>query len=127
MPFTDFLKKKDNKPKEKPLTEEKVSPKKDPTNRLKKSDAFKILKEPHISEKSTMLTENNRYTFKVYSNTNKKQIKRAVEDVYRVKVLDVKIINIPSKKRRLGRIEGVRSGHKKAVVRIKEGQKIEII
>lgn len=87
----------------------------------------KVLKEPHITEKATNLAEKNQYTFKVFPDSNKKEIKKAVEDLYEVDVTKVRIINVPPKKRRLGRIEGFRSGFKKAIVTIKEGQKIEVM
>lgn len=80
---------------------------------------------PHITEKATDLTEKNQYVFKIGQKVNKKEVKKAVEDLYKVKVLDVKIINIPAKKRRIGRTSGWKKGYKKAIVRLKEGQKIE--
>ena len=58
---------------------------------------------------------------------NKDEIKNAVEGIYKVDVLSVNIIKIPAKKRRLGRTEGFRRAYRKAVVKIKEGQKIEIL
>ncbi len=94
---------------------------------IKKSEAFKILKEPHISEKSTELAKENKYIFKVFPKANKKQIKKAIENVYNVSVLKVGIVNIPSKKRRLGVIEGKKGGYKKAIVKIKKGQTIELL
>ncbi|MEK7061727.1 MAG: 50S ribosomal protein L23 [Patescibacteria group bacterium] len=95
----------------------------------KKTVAFSydIIKEPHISEKATMLSESNQYIFKVYSNTNKIDIKKAVAGVYGVDVLSVNIIKIPKKKRRLGKVQGFKSGYVKAIVKIKDGQKIEIL
>lgn len=87
----------------------------------------KILKSPHITEKATELAKKNQYVFKVYPQANKNEIKKAIEELYNVDVLDVKIINIPKKRRRLGRISGWRKGYKKAIVKIKEGQKIEIL
>ena len=89
--------------------------------------SYDIIKEPHISEKATILSEDNRYIFKVYSNANKMDIKKAVEGIYGVDVLSVNIIKIPKKKRRLGKITGFKSGFTKAIVKIKEGQKIEIL
>jgi len=86
-----------------------------------------ILKTPHISEKSTELTGRNQYVFKVFSRANKTEIKKAIENLYKVKVISVKIIKVPAKKRRLGRITGWRKGYKKAIVKIKEGQKIEVL
>lgn len=81
---------------------------------------------PHITEKATNLTEKNQYVFKIDKKANKKEIKKAVEYLYKVKVLDVKIINVPAKRRQVGRISGWKKGYKKAIVRVKEGQKIEV-
>jgi len=89
--------------------------------------AYRALKEPHITEKSTYLAGKNQYIFKVWPKTNKIEVKKAIEDVFGVDVLGVKIINVPKKKRRLGRIEGFRKGYKKAIVRLKKGQKIEVL
>jgi len=88
--------------------------------------SYNIVKEPHISEKATNLTEKNKYTFKVYTNSNKQEIKKSVEGIYGVNVLDVNIIKAPHKKRRLGRTEGFKKAFKKALVTIRPGQKIEI-
>lgn len=89
--------------------------------------AYRILKEPHVTEKATDLTKVNQYVFKVYPAANKTEIKRAVEDIYGVNVDSVQIVNIPPKKRRLGKTQGWSSGYKKAVIRLREGQKIEIL
>ena len=89
--------------------------------------AYRFLKSPHITEKATTLSEANQYIFKVWPRANKTEIKKSVESIYKVNAVAVKIINVSSKKRRLGRTEGVRKGYKKAIVKIKEGQKIEIL
>lgn len=91
------------------------------------ADPEKILIAPHITEKATELAKENQYVFKVYPEANKTEIKKAIENLYGVDVLDVKIIKIPKKRRRLGRISGWRKGYKKAIVKIKEGQKIEVM
>ena len=88
--------------------------------------SYNIVKEPHISEKATYMADDDKYVFKVYSNANKPEIKKAVEGIYGVNVLAVNVIRIPKKKRRLGRTEGFRKAYSKAIVTIKEGQKIEI-
>ncbi len=90
-------------------------------------DVSKILKIPQTTEKATNLAEKNQYVFKVYPKTNKVEIKKAIENLYGVDVISVKIISVPRKKRKLGRISGWRKGYKKAIVRIKEGQKIEVL
>jgi len=89
--------------------------------------AYRILRSPQITEKSTALAEKNQYVFKVYPKTNKIEIKTAIEDLYNVDVLSVRIIKVRPKRRRLGRISGWRAGYKKAVVKIKAGQKIEVM
>ena len=89
--------------------------------------SYEAVKQPHISEKATGLMEQNQYIFKVLSSANKLDIKKAVEGIYGVNVLSVNKIKIPAKKRRLGRHEGWRKSYQKAIVKIKEGQKIEIL
>jgi len=93
----------------------------------KKTTAWNVLRFPHISEKATKLAKENQYVFNVYKQANKTEIKKAIEGLYGVDVLSVKVINIPKRRRRLGRITGWRKGYKKAIVKIKKGQKIEII
>ena len=90
-------------------------------------EAYRILKSPHITEKATDLVKKNQYVFKVWPRANKTQIGRAIESVFGVDVESVKIIRIPRKRRRLGRIEGFKKGYKKAIVKIKKGQKIEVL
>lgn len=90
-------------------------------------EAYRVLKRPHVTEKATDLVSKNQYIFEIYPGINKNQVKKAVEDVYGVDVVEVNIINIPKKRRRLGRIEGWKKGYKKAVVKIKGGQKIELL
>lgn len=89
--------------------------------------AWQILKEPHISEKTADLVKQNQYVFKVWPRAEKPEIKRAIENLYGVEVKGVRIIKIPRKKRRLGRISGWRKGYKKAIIKVKEGQKIEVL
>lgn len=89
--------------------------------------AYSALKSPHVTEKATDLIKKNQYIFKVLSDTNKERIKRAVEEVYKVDVLAVKIINVRRKRRKLGKTEGWKQGYKKAIVQIKKGQKIELL
>jgi len=89
--------------------------------------ASRVLAAPHVTEKATELISKNQYVFKVFQKANKIEIKKAIEEIYGVDVLKVRIIRIPRKPRRMGRISGWRKGYKKAIVKIKEGQKIEIL
>jgi len=88
--------------------------------------ASRFLLEPWITEKSHQEMAQNKYIFKVSKNSNKISIKRSVEDLYKVTVLDVNVVNIHPKKRIYGRAKGFKSGFKKAIVKLKEGDKIEI-
>ncbi len=88
---------------------------------------YSILIKPHVSEKATDLSQENQYVFRVAPKANKIEIRKAVSDIYKVDVLSVRIIRVPRKRRRLGRISGWKKEYKKAIVRIKEGQKIEAL
>ncbi|MBZ9572035.1 50S ribosomal protein L23 [Patescibacteria group bacterium] len=120
---------KEKKPKEK-LIERTPTPRPESQKRAPKpkiGEAYRILKAPQVTEKATGLVAKNQYVFKVFPKANKVEIKKAIENLYRVNVISVKIIKIPKKPRRLGRISGWRKGYKKAIVGIKKGQKIEIL
>ncbi len=86
-----------------------------------------VLLRPHISEKATFLAERGVYVFRVTDKSNKKEIKDEVEKKYKVTVEKVGIVRIPSKKKRVGRIEGKKKSYKKAVVKLKEGQTIDLM
>mgnify|MGYP006273560933 FL=1 len=86
-----------------------------------------ILIKPVITENSMLkMEENNTYTFKVAKNANKVEIKTAIEEIFNVKVDNVNTMNMRGKKRRLGRNEGKTSSWKKALVKLAEGDSIEI-
>lgn len=105
---------------------EPVQIKKSPP-KIKDSATAGLLKEPHISEKATFLSENGKYVFKVYKNANKSEIKKAVSGLYGVAVKEVNIINIKTKVRMLRGRKGEKSGYKKAIVTLEKGHKIEIL
>jgi len=88
--------------------------------------AYKILIEPWITEESTRQAELNKYVFRVSERADKKQIERSIEGVYSVKVVSVNTISIPKKPRYRGNKLGWKSGYKKAIVTVKEGDKIDI-
>lgn len=106
---------------------ETVAPKSAKPAKKAGSFFYEAVKQPHISEKATYLSEKNQYVFEVSPNFNKKEIGKAVEGIYGVDVLSVNIVKIPGKKRRLGKVQGYKKAYAKAVVNIKEGQKIEIL
>jgi large subunit ribosomal protein L23 len=89
-----------------------------------------IIIKPIVTEKMTMLTDKlNRYGFKVDSNANKIEIKNAVQDLYNVSVVAVNTSVVIGKKKsrytKSGVISGKTSSYKKAIVTLKEGDKID--
>jgi len=87
---------------------------------------YDILQKPVITEKTAILGENGKYTFKIRKDANKRHVKEAVEKAFKVTVLAVNIINVPGKRRRVGRQRVLTQSWKKAVVTLKAGQKIEL-
>jgi len=87
----------------------------------------KLLKRPLMTEKVVRMTEErNTYAFEVPRDANKVEIRRAVETLFEVEVLDVRTINVRGKLKRLGRNLGRRAATKKAMVTLKEGHKLEL-
>ncbi|OGE87909.1 MAG: 50S ribosomal protein L23 [Candidatus Doudnabacteria bacterium RIFCSPLOWO2_02_FULL_49_13] len=78
----------------------------------------------HLSEKSNLFSQSGRYVFRVAKNTNKIEVKKAVEQVYDVHVVSVNMISVTGKKRRHGHSTGKTQDWKKAIVTLKTGEKI---
>lgn len=89
--------------------------------------AHRVLLSPQITEKATDLQNKNQYIFKVAEKANKLAVREAIKEIYGVDVLKVRMINVKSKRRRLGRSTGFRGGYKKAIVSLKQGQSIEVL
>lgn len=89
---------------------------------------YQVLKGPLLTEKGAMLKEkSNTVLFRVARSANKIEIKKAVEEIFKVKVDRVTTINCRGKKKRMGRYEGRRPSWKKAMVTLKEGEKLDFI
>ena len=89
---------------------------------------YEVLQGPLLTEKGTLLKEkDNKVLFKVSKNANKIEIKNAVESIFKVKVDRVATMNCKGKKKRMGKYEGRRSDWKKAIVTLKEGEKLDFI
>lgn len=92
-----------------------------------KMDLHSVLIQPLLTEKVTAMREaNNTVSFLVHPNANRVQIKQAVEALLKVKVERVNVLNVQGKIKRLGRFSGKRSDWKKAFVKLKEGEKLEL-
>jgi large subunit ribosomal protein L23 len=90
------------------------------------SDAYRIIRRPLITEKSTLQKEmHNQLAFEVDRRANKIEIKKAVEEIFKVQVKDVRTMHYWGKRVRLGRTEGRKPHWKKAIVTLQPGEKIE--
>lgn len=89
-------------------------------------DSRDIIKRPLVTEKSVDNAGLHKYTFEVDPRANKIEIRKAVEDIFKVKVRKVNTMNFKGKKRAFGRYVGKISDWKKAIVTLREGEKIEL-
>lgn len=89
-------------------------------------EARDILIRPIVTEKSTALMEQGKYTFRVPLAATKIQIRQAVEQIFKVKVQAVNTMRYEGKLKRMGRTQGRRSDWKKAVITLKPGEAIEL-
>ena len=93
---------------------------------MKKISSIDSIIKPIITEKATVLSEQNKTVFQVHRGANKKNIKKNLEKIFKVKVTKVNIINLkPKKKFKQGKMS-TKSGYKKAVVTLKKGQSIDL-
>ncbi len=95
-------------------------------NSLHNSLVKNVLLKPWITEAATLLAEQNKYVFVTAPKATKQEIANEIEDLYKVKVLNVNTIKLPRKLRNYGRTPGWKAGLKKAVVTLKEGDKIDL-
>jgi large subunit ribosomal protein L23 len=84
-----------------------------------------VIKKPLVTEKSTNLQVKQNYMFKVDTRANKKQIKAAVEKMFKVSVINVNVLIVPGKEKTVGRHRVQRPSWKKAIVTLAPGNKIE--
>ena len=88
---------------------------------------IKLIKNPRVTEKASFHAEQNVYTFDVANEANKTEIKKAIFQIYKIKPVKVNILKVKEKHIIVRGKKGVKSGGKKALVYLKEGDKIEII
>ncbi len=90
-------------------------------------DPYQVILKPLLSEKGTRLKEEgNQYLFRVAKTANKVEIKRAIEQLFKVSVLEVRTAHVRGKVKRLGRFQGRQPDWKKAFATLKPGQSIEL-
>ena len=93
---------------------------------MKKISFIDSIRKPIITEKATILSEQNKTVFKVHSGADKKTIKKNIEKIFKVNVIKVNIINTKTKKKiKQGKLS-TKSGYKKAIITLKKGQSIDL-
>ena len=95
-------------------------------NNLSKEKAFNVILKPIVTEKSTILSENNQIVFLVNINSNKIDIKKSIELIYGVKVSSVNVIRVKGKTKVFKGKVGKRSDYKKAIISLPKGQSIDL-
>lgn len=91
-------------------------------------EPYQVIRKPHVSEKTTDLIQNhNTYVFEVHPDSTKTDIREAIAKIWDVRVDSIRIINVLGKAKRLGRISGFSRSWKKAVVRLHEGDGIDVL
>ncbi|MFC1860300.1 50S ribosomal protein L23 [Chloroflexota bacterium] len=86
---------------------------------------YEVLRRQLITEKNAGLQAQGKYVFEIASGANKPQVKQAVEKAFKVKVLAVNVMTVAGKTRRVGRQQVLTQSWKKAIVTLKQGDKIE--
>ncbi|MDR1520972.1 MAG: 50S ribosomal protein L23 [Planctomycetota bacterium] len=91
-------------------------------------EPFRVVRAPHVSEKTTDLIQNhNTYVFKVIREASKTDIREAVSHIWNVRVEAIRIVNVKAKAKRMGRIAGFAPAWKKAIVKLAKGDGIEVL
>ena len=85
-----------------------------------------LVRRPIVTEKATLLMEQNKYTFEVTPQATKPEIKAAIEDLFQVKVVQVNTQHLPRKKRRVGKFIGFKPHYKRAIVTLAPGDEDKI-
>lgn len=93
---------------------------------MSKENLYKVIMSPVVSEKTSIASSLNQYTFKVAKSANKQDIKRAVELLFGVKIKAIQTMNVKGKKKVFARKMGQRVNWKKAIIRVAEGQMIDL-
>jgi large subunit ribosomal protein L23 len=89
-------------------------------------NAFEVIIAPVISEKTMKLSGEGKYTFEVHSKAGKIEIAKAVEEIFNVKVEKVNVLNVRPRTKRMGKYMGKTSAVRKAIVKLAEGQEIDL-
>ncbi len=91
-------------------------------------EPYRVVRRPHVSEKTTDLIQNhNTYVFEVDQEATKTDVRDAISRIWNVRVESIRIINVRARARRMGRLTGFTRGWKKAIVKLAEGDGIDVL
>ena len=93
---------------------------------MKKISFIDSIRNPIVTEKATILSEQNKTVFKVHNKANKKNIKKNIEKLFKVNVVKINIINQKTKVKMKQGKKSYKSGYKKAIITLKKGQSIDL-
>ena len=93
---------------------------------MKKINYIDSIKNPIITEKATILSEQNKTVFKVHEKANKKNIKKNIEKLFKVNVIKINTINLKGKTKIVRGRKSKKPSYKKAIVTLKKGQSIDL-
>ena len=93
---------------------------------MKKINYIDSIRNPIITEKATILSEQNKTVFKVHERANKKTIKKNIEKIFKVNVIKINIINQKTKMKIKQGKKSYKCGYKKAIITLKKGQSIDL-
>lgn len=91
-----------------------------------KKSKIDIIRYPVITDKTTKEIENNTYCFNVTAESTKKEIKIAIEEIFKVKVKKINTIKNPPKTKTVGRFKGKKTNYKKALIKLRDNYKINL-
>jgi|TARA_B110000438_G_scaffold284850_1_gene314327 large subunit ribosomal protein L23 len=93
---------------------------------MKKFSHLDTIISPNVTEKSTTLSEFNKFVFKVHKGASKNSIKKSIEKIFKVNVMKVNTINLRPKTKIVKGKKSIKSGYKKAIITLKKGQSIDL-
>ncbi len=90
-------------------------------------DVYRVLRRALLTEKSNAMRAENKYVFEVDRRAGKSEIKKAVEEIFNVTVVDVRTMGVKGKLKRMGRFQGRRPSWKKAIITLAENNSIDLV
>jgi large subunit ribosomal protein L23 len=88
------------------------------------SNLLSLIKAPSLTEKAINLYNNRQYTFIIDNSLKKSQIKFLLEQIFNITIINIQTLRMPIKMKRVGKFKGKCSQYKKAIIKLKEGEKI---